>query len=58
MLHTVELNMAKLVNASDINIFLANAAWAICYPPYSIKNLTRCSKFERDILFEIPFIAD
>jgi hypothetical protein len=29
MLHTAELDMAKLVNASDINIFLADAAWAI-----------------------------
>ena len=29
MLHTVELNMAKLVNASDIDIFLADAAWDI-----------------------------
>jgi hypothetical protein len=29
MLCTVELNMAKSVNASDINIFLADAAWAI-----------------------------
>jgi hypothetical protein len=29
MLHTAELNMAKLVNASDIDILLADAAWAI-----------------------------
>jgi hypothetical protein len=29
MLCTAELNMAKSVNASDINIFLADAAWAI-----------------------------
>jgi hypothetical protein len=31
MLRTAKLNMAKPVNASDINIFLADdAAWAIC----------------------------
>jgi hypothetical protein len=30
MLCTAELDMAKSVNASDINIFLADAAWAIC----------------------------
>jgi hypothetical protein len=29
MLHTAELNMAELVNASDIDIFLADAVWAI-----------------------------
>jgi hypothetical protein len=29
MLRTAELNMAELVNASDIDIFLAVAAWAI-----------------------------
>ncbi len=30
MLRTAELDMAESVNASDINIFLADAAWAIC----------------------------
>jgi hypothetical protein len=29
MLRTAELDMAKLVNASDIDIFLVDAAWAI-----------------------------
>jgi hypothetical protein len=29
MLCTAELDMAKLVKASDINIFLSDAAWAI-----------------------------
>ncbi len=29
MLHTAKLDMAKPVNTSDINIFLADAAWAI-----------------------------
>ncbi len=29
MLRTAELDMAKSVNASDIDIFLADAAWAI-----------------------------
>ncbi len=29
MLRTAKLDMAKLVNASDINIFLADATWAI-----------------------------
>jgi hypothetical protein len=29
MLRTAELDMAELVNASDNDIFLADAAWAI-----------------------------
>jgi hypothetical protein len=29
MLRKAKLNMAESVNASDINIFLADAAWAI-----------------------------
>ncbi len=29
MLRTAKLNMAKSVNASDIDIFIADAAWAI-----------------------------
>jgi hypothetical protein len=29
MLHKAKLDMVKLVNASDINIFLADATWAI-----------------------------
>jgi hypothetical protein len=36
MLRTAELNMAKLVNASDINIFLADAAWAICSTHHTV----------------------
>jgi hypothetical protein len=30
MLCTADLDMAKLFNTSDINIFLSDAAWAIC----------------------------
>jgi hypothetical protein len=30
MLRTAKLDMPKLVNASDINVFLSDAAWAIC----------------------------
>jgi hypothetical protein len=29
MLHTAKLDMAESVSASDINIFLSDAAWAI-----------------------------
>jgi hypothetical protein len=30
MLHTAEIDMADLVKPSDIDIFLSDAAWAIC----------------------------
>jgi hypothetical protein len=36
MLCTAELDMAKLVNASDINIFLSDAAWAICSTHHTV----------------------
>jgi hypothetical protein len=41
---TAELNMAKLVNASDIDVFLSDTAWAICSTHHTVlKSLTRCS---------------
>jgi hypothetical protein len=30
MLHTAEIDMANSVKTSDIDIFLSDAAWAIC----------------------------
>ncbi len=36
MLCTAELNMAELVNASDINVFLSDAAWAICSTHHTV----------------------
>jgi hypothetical protein len=38
MLRTAKLDMAKLVNASDIAIFLADAAWAICSTHHTVLN--------------------
>jgi hypothetical protein len=36
MLRTAKLNMAESVNASDIDIFLADAAWAICSTHHTV----------------------
>jgi hypothetical protein len=59
MLRTAELNMAKSVNASDINIFLADAAWAICSTHHTVlKASSDAVIFGQDMLFDIPFIAD
>jgi hypothetical protein len=59
MLRTAELNMAKLVNASDINIFLSDAAWAIRSTHHTVlKASPGAAIFGQDMLFDIPFIAD
>ncbi len=61
MLHIAGLDMAELVNASDIDIFLANApwAWAICSTHHEVlKASPGATIFGRDMLFDIPFIAD
>jgi hypothetical protein len=59
MLHTAKLGMAKWVNASDINIFLADAAWAICSTHHTVlKASPGAAIFGQDMLFDIPFIAD
>jgi hypothetical protein len=59
MLRTVKLDMAKLVNASDIYIFLADAAWAICSTHHTVlKASPGAAIFGQDMLFDIPFIAN
>jgi hypothetical protein len=59
MLCTAELDMAKLVNASDFNILLANVAWAICSTHHTVlKASPGAAIFGQDMLFDIPFIAD
>jgi hypothetical protein len=59
MLRTSELDMAKTVKASDINVFLSDAAWAICSTYHSVlKAYPGAAIFGRDMLFDFPFIAD
>jgi hypothetical protein len=51
--------MAELVNASEINIFLSDAAWAICSTLHTVlKASPGAAIFGQDMLFDIPFIAD
>jgi hypothetical protein len=45
MLHTAELDTAKSVNASDINIFLADAAWAICSTHNTVLNVIPTDRY-------------
>ncbi len=59
MLRTSELDMAKLVKASDIDVFLSDAAWADRSTYHTVlKASPGAAKFGRDMLFDIPFIAD
>jgi hypothetical protein len=59
MLHTAELDMADSVTLNDINVFLDNAAWAICSTYQTVlKASPGAAIFGCDMLFDIPFMAD
>jgi hypothetical protein len=59
MLRTSKLDMAKTVKASDIDIFLSDAAWAIRFTYHTVlKASPGAAIFGQDMLFDIPFIAD
>ena len=59
MLRTAELNMANSVTPNDVNVFLDNVAWAICSTYHTVlKASPGAAIFGRDMLFDIPFIAD
>ena len=56
---TAELDMADTVETSDIDAFLTNAAWAICSTYHTVlKASPGAAIFGRDMLFDIPFLAD
>jgi hypothetical protein len=59
MLCTSELDMAKTITPDDVNVFLDNAAWAICSIYHTVlKASPSATILGRDMLFDIPFIAD
>jgi hypothetical protein len=59
MLRTSELDMAESVKTSDINVFLSDAAWDVCSTYHTVlKASPGAAIFGRDMLFDIPFIAD
>ena len=59
MLHTAELDMADTVASSDIDAFLTDAAWAIHSTYHTVlKASPGAAIFGRDMLFNIPFLAD
>ncbi len=59
MLRTSELDLAKMVKPSDIDVFLSDAAWAVCSTYHTVlKASLGAAIFGQDTLFDIPFIAD
>jgi hypothetical protein len=59
MLRTSELNMAKTMKASDIDVFLSDVAWAVRSTYHTVlKASPGAAIFGQDMLFDIPFIAD
>jgi hypothetical protein len=59
MLRTAELDMADTVVPSDIADFLTDAAWAVRSTYHTVlKASPGAAIFGRDMLFDIPFLAD
>jgi hypothetical protein len=51
--------MAEMVKPSDIDVFLSDAARAICSTHHTVLEASPgAAIFGRDMLFNIPFIAD
>ena len=59
MVRTSELDMADSVEPTDIDTFIDNAAWAIRSTYHTVlKASPGAAIFGRDMLFDIPFVAD
>jgi hypothetical protein len=59
IMRTPELDMADSAHPADIDNFIDNAAWAICSTYHTVlKASPGAAIFGRDMLFDIPFVAD
>ncbi len=59
MLRTAELDMANSITLDDVDVFLDNMAWAIHSTYHMVlKASPGAAIFGRDMLFDIPFVAD
>jgi hypothetical protein len=59
MLHTAELDMAETVTPNGANVFLDNAVRTICSNYHTVLKASQgAAIFGRDMLFDIPFIAN
>ncbi len=58
-MRTSKLDMAETVKASDIDVFFSDATWAVCSTYHTVLKASEgAATFGRDMLFDIPFIAD
>jgi hypothetical protein len=58
-LRTAETNMTKSFTPNDFDVFLDNAAWAICSTYHTVlKASSGAAIFGRDVLFDIPFVSN
>ncbi len=59
MLRTAKIDMSTSVAPSDIAMFLTNVAWVISSTYRTVlKASPGAAIFGRDVLFDIPYIAD
>ena len=59
MMRTAEIDMQETVTQDDITDFVANASWAIRSTHHTVlKSSPGAAIFARDMLFDIPYIAD
>jgi hypothetical protein len=59
MLRTAEIDMANSVTPNNVDVFLDNAAWAISSTYHMVlRDSPGAAIFGRDMLFDIPFMAD
>jgi hypothetical protein len=59
MLRTADIDMADTISESDLEDFLTNAAWAVRSTYHTVLKASPGEAFfGRDMLFDIPFIAD
>ena len=58
-MRTAEIDIADSVHPADIDTFIDNAVWAICSTYHTVlKASPGAAIFGRDMLFDIPFVAD
>jgi hypothetical protein len=59
MLRTTELIMAESVTPNEVDVFLDNAAWAICSTYHTVpKASSGTAIIGHDMLYDILFVAD
>ena len=59
MLRTSELDMADSVTPESVEDFIDNTAWALRSTHHTVLNASPgAAIFRRDMMFNIPFIAD